>query len=64
MNLTAHKLSEEQAKEISNWKYTGEHSIYNLPSWDRMVQENYSLTDAVGARRLIGHISKGGGYGH
>lgn len=60
MKLIAHKLSEEQAKEISNWKYTGEYSIYNLPSWDKMVKENYSLTDNVKRERYIGYINKDG----
>lgn len=58
MNLTAHKLSEEQAKEISSWKYTGEYSIYNFPSWNEMVQENYSLCDNVKRERYIGYINK------
>ena len=60
MKLTAHKLSEEQAKEISNWKYTGDYSIYNLPSWDKMIQENYSLTDNVKRERYIGYINEDG----
>lgn len=60
MKLTVHKLSEEQAKEISNWKYTGEYSIYNLPSWDKMVQENYSLTDTVRRERYIGYTNEHG----
>ena len=60
MKLTAHKLSEEQAKEISNWKYTGYYSIYNLPSWDKMIQENYSLTDNVKRERYIGYINEDG----
>ncbi|MDU4884929.1 GNAT family N-acetyltransferase [uncultured Clostridium sp.] len=60
MKLTAHKLSEEQVKEISNWKYTGEYSIYNLPSWDKMIQENYSLTDNVKRERYIGYINEDG----
>ena len=60
MKLTAHKLSEEQAKEISNWKYTGEYSIYNLPSKDKMIQENYSLTDNVKRERYIGYINEDG----
>lgn len=58
MNLTSHKLSEEEAKEISNWKYSGEYSIYNLPSWDDMVKENYSLTDKVKRDRYIGYINE------
>ena len=60
MELTAHKLSEGQAKEISNWEYTGEYSIYNLPSWDKMVQENYSLTDTVKRERYIGYVNEDG----
>lgn len=60
MELTAQKLSEEQAKEISKWKYSGEYSIYNLPSWYKMVEENYSLTDAVRRERYIGYVNKVG----
>ena len=60
MKLTAHKLSEEQAKEISNWKYIGEYSIYNLPAWNKMIQENYSLTDNVKRERYIGYINEDG----
>ncbi|MFL0248683.1 GNAT family N-acetyltransferase [Candidatus Clostridium stratigraminis] len=58
MELTAYRLSEGQAKEISNWEYTGEYSIYNLPSWDKMVQENYSLTNTVKRQRYIGYTNK------
>jgi ribosomal protein S18 acetylase RimI-like enzyme len=57
MKLTGHKLSEEQAKEISNWKYTGEYSIYSLPSWDKMVQKDYSLTDPAKRERYIGYTN-------
>jgi [ribosomal protein S18]-alanine N-acetyltransferase len=60
MKLTDHKLSEEQAKEISNWKYAGEYLIYNLPSWDIMVHENYSLTDTVKRERYRGYTSENG----
>lgn len=58
MELTAQKLSKEQAKEISNWEYHGEYSIYNLPSWDIMVQEGYSLCDEVKRERYIGYVNK------
>lgn len=60
MEFKAHKLSEVQAKEISNWKYTGEYSIYNLPSWNKMIQENYSLTNNVKRERYIGYINEDG----
>jgi len=55
MNIIAQKLSEEQAKEISTWKYDGEYSIYNLPSWDKMVEENYSICDGLKRDRYIGY---------
>ncbi|MCM0648896.1 GNAT family N-acetyltransferase [Clostridium swellfunianum] len=60
MELTAEKLSEEQAKEISSWKYTGEYSIYNLPSWEKMIEENYSLTDNVKRDRFVGYMNDTG----
>jgi ribosomal protein S18 acetylase RimI-like enzyme len=56
--LISHKLSEEQAKEISNWRYTGEYLIYNLPLWDIMVREKYSLTDKVKRERYIGYTNE------
>lgn len=60
MKLTANKLSEKQAMEISGWKYPSEYSIYNLPSWDKMIKENYSLTDNVKRERYIGYINEDG----
>ena len=60
MKLTPHKLSQEQAKELSNWKYPGEYSIYNLPPWDKMVEENYSLTDDVKRERFTGYTNEKG----
>lgn len=62
MKLTPHKLSEEQAKEISNWKYPGEYSIYDLPSWDKMVEENYSLTNDVKRERFISYTNEDGEF--
>jgi ribosomal protein S18 acetylase RimI-like enzyme len=60
MKLAAYKLSEKQAKEISSWEYTGEYSIYNLPSWDKMLEENYSLTDTVKREEYIGFTNEEG----
>jgi ribosomal-protein-alanine N-acetyltransferase len=57
MKLATNKLSEEQAKEVSNWSYIGEYSIYNLPSWEKMVQKNYSLCDNVKRERYIGYTN-------
>lgn len=58
MNLEAGKLTEIQAKEISNWKYDGEYSIYNLPSWEKMIEEGYSLCDDTKRERYIGFINE------
>ena len=37
-------MSKEYAKEICNWEYFGEYKTYNMPSWNEMVENNYSLT--------------------
>ncbi|WP_346917176.1 GNAT family N-acetyltransferase [Clostridium sp.] len=58
MELTPQKISEKYAKEISSWKYPEEYSIYNLPSWDNMIKENYSLCDSIKRERFIGYINK------
>jgi len=58
MNLTTHKLSVEQSKEISTWKYTREYSIYNLPSWDEIVKKNYSLCDDIKREKFIGYTNE------
>lgn len=58
MELISHKLSEQQAKEISNWKYNGDYSIYNLPTWNKMVQDNYSLCDNAKRERYIGYLNE------
>jgi ribosomal-protein-alanine N-acetyltransferase len=58
MNIKAGKLTETQAKEISIWKYDGEYSIYNLPSWDKMLLEKYSLCDDAKRERYIGFVNE------
>lgn len=39
MNLNPVKFTEELAKEITTWKYEGDYSIYNLPSWDEVIKK-------------------------
>lgn len=56
MRLLADKLSEEQAKELTSWHYPEEYSIYNLPSWEIIVQKNYSLADSIKREKYIGTI--------
>lgn len=58
MNLRAGKLTEVQAKEISNWTYDGDYSIYNLPAWEQMIQEKYSLSDDTKRERYIGFVNE------
>lgn len=58
MNLKTDKLTEIQAKEISNWKYDGEYSIYNLPSWEKMIQEKYSISDSTKREKYIGFVNE------
>jgi len=58
MNLKKVKLTEMHAKEISNWKYDEEYSIYNLPTWDKMLQEKYSLCDDAKRERYIGFVNE------
>lgn len=43
MNLNPVKFTEELAKEITTWKYEGDYSIYNLPSWDEIIKKQISL---------------------
>jgi [ribosomal protein S18]-alanine N-acetyltransferase len=58
MELRAIKLTEVQAKEISSWIYDGEYAIYNLPTWDKMIEEGYSLCDDKKRERYIGYIDE------
>lgn len=43
MNLNKVRFTEEHAIEVTNWKYEGEYSIYNLPSWDEIKKNNFLL---------------------
>ncbi|MEF9991448.1 MAG: hypothetical protein RSD22_09350 [Romboutsia sp.] len=43
MNLNKVKFTEEHAIEVTNWKYEGEYSIYNLPSWDEVLKNKFSF---------------------
>lgn len=42
--LSAGNLSESQAKEIINWEYPDEFSVYNFPSWDEMSKLRWAIT--------------------
>lgn len=58
MILKSNTLTEIQAREISTWKYEGEYSIYNLPDWDTMVKEKYSLCDDTKRSRFTTYTNE------
>lgn len=37
-------ISEIEAKEVSLWKYQGEYSVYNYPSWEMMCEQKWAIT--------------------
>lgn len=37
-------LTESYAKEICDWKYDGEYSIYNYPAWDKVSNEKWGIS--------------------
>ncbi|WIV11044.1 GNAT family N-acetyltransferase [Proteiniborus sp. MB09-C3] len=43
-NYILTELSEDYAKEICNWRYEGEYSIYDLPEWDTVVKSGFGLS--------------------
>ncbi|MBU3191853.1 GNAT family N-acetyltransferase [Clostridium bowmanii] len=44
MKFISETLTENYAKQICNWKYEGEYSIYNYPKWDKIFSENWGIT--------------------
>lgn len=41
------EFTEKYAKEICDWKYDGEYSIYNYPVWEKALEEKWALTVEV-----------------
>ena len=37
-------LTENDAKEMCTWKYEEPYHIYNLPSWDETIKNNWSIS--------------------
>ncbi|NMM63704.1 GNAT family N-acetyltransferase [Clostridium sp. P21] len=44
MKLKVTNLTEACAKEICNWKYDDEYSVYNYPEWSRISSEKWAIT--------------------
>lgn len=56
MKLNKVIFTEEHAIEITNWKYEGEYSIYNLPSWNEIKKNNLSLAKEDKRKNFISFI--------
>lgn len=44
MQLKLSGFTEKHTKEICNWKYEGEYSIYNYPNYSRAINEKWAIT--------------------
>lgn len=44
MNLKLVELTDVYAKEICDWKYDNEYSIYNYPNWDKASCDGWAIT--------------------
>ena len=44
MKLKLVEFTEPYAKEIFNWKYEDEYSIYNYPEWNEAFNEKWAIT--------------------
>ena len=42
--ITRDYMKQEYAKQITEWKYRGRYSSYNLPSYAECVQKKYGIT--------------------
>lgn len=44
MKLKLTDFSEEHARKICRWRYSGEYSVYNYPDWNMVVSQNWGIT--------------------
>lgn len=47
MNIESRCLSLTDAKIISKWNYEGIYSVYNFPTWEEMLKNNWILTNST-----------------
>lgn len=52
--ITLGAFTEDHAKEVCTWVYTGVYSVYNLMPWEVVVENHWQLADED-ARREIFH---------
>lgn len=43
-NIKVSVLTEDYAKEICKWKYSGEYAVYNFSDWDIVVANRWGLS--------------------
>lgn len=41
--LTYHVMTEQERETVSNWKYTGEYAIYNMPSYQEQKEKKIAF---------------------
>lgn len=58
MNLKPVKFTEELAKEITTLRYEEEYEIYNLPSWDEIINKQISLCKKEKRENFIGYLNE------
>lgn len=44
VDVTLKNILENEAKEISNWKYEKKYSVYNYPPWEEMCEQKWGIT--------------------
>lgn len=44
MELNLIKFTEAFAKEVCDWKYEDEYSIYNYPEWNKVLNDKWAIT--------------------
>ncbi|MGN1193321.1 MAG: GNAT family N-acetyltransferase [Dorea sp.] len=58
MILKSGKLTEEQAIQISKWKYEDEYAIYNLPDWNTMIKNSYAMCDNTKRESFTSYVNE------
>lgn len=51
MEFSIREFSEKDAKEICNWRYDNEYSIYNLPTFEIAKELGFGFTDELTRNR-------------
>lgn len=41
--LTTRIMTDDDKREVCSWKYSGEYEIYNMPSYDEMIEKEFAF---------------------